>query len=113
MKQKTKASFDTRAFVALTAIITGLGLPVSGYVNHLYQMDPMTIQRHAWMAVHNVLGVIFTIFTIWHILLNRRALFNHVKGIATRMPLIHREAISATGVVLIGLLYAGHVFMVH
>jgi hypothetical protein len=62
MKQTTKDSFDVRAFVALTATIAGLGLPVSGYVNHLFQIDPMTIQRHAWMSAHNILGVIFAVF---------------------------------------------------
>ena len=109
MKQTTKDSFDVRAFVALTATITGLGLPVSGYVNHLFQMDPMTIPRHAWMSAHIILGVIFTVFAIWHAILNRRALFNYAKGISTRIPFIRREAIFATSVVALGLFFfVGH-----
>jgi len=113
MKQTTKDSFDVRAFVALTATIAGLGLPVSGYVNHLFQIDPMTIQRHAWMSTHNILGVIFAVFAIWHAILNRHALFNHVKGTFTRIPFIRREAIFAISVVALGLFFfVGHAFIV-
>jgi hypothetical protein len=109
MKQNSKASFNARAFVALTATIAGLGLPVSGYVNHLFQMDSMTIQRHAWMSAHIILGVIFTVFAIWHAILNRRALFNHVKDISTRIPFIRREVIFAISVVALGLFFfVGH-----
>jgi hypothetical protein len=113
MKQNTKASFNTRAFVALTATIAGLGLPLSGYFNHLFQMDPMTIQRHAWMSAHNILGVIFMVFAVWHATLNRRALFNHAKGFVMRIPFLSREAIMATGVVALGLfIFVGHAFIV-
>jgi hypothetical protein len=114
MIQTTKDSFDIRAFVALTAAIAGLGLPLSGYYNHLFQMDPMTIQRHAWMSAHNILGVIFAIFAIWHAILNRRALFNHVKGSFTRIPFIRREALFAISLVSFGLLiFVGHSFIVN
>jgi len=68
-----------RAFVALALTFSGLGLPVTGYVNHVYQFAPMSMARHAWMSAHNILGVQFAVFAIWHAILNRRALsFNRM-----------------------------------
>ena len=113
MEPNTKRPFNIRAFVALTAAFAVLGLPISGYVNHLLQIYPMTIQRHAWMSAHNILAVIFAAFAIWHVILNRRALFNHTKAVVMRFPYMSREAIFAIGVVAVGLFIAvGHTFLV-
>jgi len=112
MNEKTK-KFNTRAFVAITAAIAGTGLPLSGYFNHLLQFDPMTVQRHAWMSTHNTLGVIFAVFAVWHVLLNRQALHNHVRGLSSRIPFIRREAIFAAALVAACLFaIVGHAFHV-
>ncbi len=101
MQTNSKVSFNTRAFIAITAAVAGLGLPITGYENHIFQFYPMTVQRHAWMSAHNILAIIFSIFTIWHIILNRRALLRYAKGAAAHVPFIRREAILA--ICLVGL----------
>jgi hypothetical protein len=92
MKDQGNRSFSVRAFVALVAAIAGLGLPVTGVANHLHQLAPMTTARHAWMSAHNILGLLFVVFALWHAILNRRALVKHVGGLAERLPRVSREA---------------------
>jgi hypothetical protein len=105
--------FDRRAFVALTAALCGLGLPLTGYMNHVHQIEPLTRARHAWMAAHNSLGITFAIFTLWHILLNRKAFMKHLRGALTFQRLIRPEMLYATGLVAILLLFfVGHAFHV-
>lgn len=99
MKSLRRKPFNMRAFVALAAALAGFGLPVTGVANHIHQMDPMTLQRHVWMSAHNILGVLFVVFTVWHVILNRRALFNYASGLAERFPKMSREAICAAALV--------------
>ncbi len=81
MKDTAKKSFSLRGFAILTATITGLGLPITGLANHLHQMDPLvSFSRHAWMAAHWILGILFTISVVSHAVLNRRPLLNYVRG---------------------------------
>jgi len=113
MRTDTKKFLNRRAFVALTAAISGMGLPVTGIANHLYQMEPMTLERHAWMSAHNTLGVLFTIFAIWHAILNRRALCNHARGLGARLFSMSREASFAVALIAIALFFVvGHTFHV-
>lgn len=105
--------FNTRAFVALGMVFAGLGLPVTGVVNHLYGLAPMTVTRHAWMSAHNILGLLFVVFAIWHVVLNRRALWSHLRSGAARVPAFSREVALAGSVVgLLLLLFVGHAFHV-
>lgn len=111
MEPKSKQPFSKRAFVALAAAFAGLGLPVTGVANHVQQMDPMTVQRHAWMSAHNILGVLFVVFAIWHVILNRRALLKYTGGLAERLPRVSREAIWAAALVAVVLvMVVGHAF---
>jgi hypothetical protein len=95
MDAKKEKPFNTRAFVALAAAVSGLGLPLTGYANHLFQFSPLSVQRHAWMAAHNLLAGLFLVFVIWHVLLNRRALLRHAEGLAGSIALPSREAVLA------------------
>jgi hypothetical protein len=109
-----KKSFNLRAFVVVAAGVAGLGLPLTGFANHLLQMDFMTPRRHAWMSAHNSLGVVFVVFTVWHVILNRRVFLNYVRGVASRWRHINREALWATGLVtLIVLIAVGHTIRHH
>ena len=72
--------FNLRAFAVLMITFSGLGLPVTGLVNHFYGFAPLSVERHAWMSAHNVLALLFTVFTVWHVVLNRRALWNSPEG---------------------------------
>lgn len=109
--ETTIKRFNTRAFVTLMIAFTGVGLPVTGIANHVYGFSALTITRHAWMSAHNVLGLLFIIFSIWHITLNRRALLNHIRGVAARVSFVSREAVLAGAIVTIVLLiFVGHAF---
>lgn len=101
--------FSTRAFVALVMTASALGLPVTGYMNHLYGLEAMSVARHAWMAAHNLLGVLFTVSAVCHAWINRRALLNDVRGARTRPGVVNREAVCAAALVLAALaLFVGH-----
>jgi hypothetical protein len=101
MTTTTKKPFSTRAFVAIVAATSGIGLPVTGLMNHAHQVEPpFILARHAWMSAHTSLGVIFTVFAVWHVILNRRALLSHVRGIVARVPGLTREALVAVALVV-------------
>jgi cytochrome b subunit of formate dehydrogenase len=107
--------FNSRAFVALTMLLSGFGLPVTGvacHIQHEYHFEPLTAAR-AWMAAHNGLGALFLIFSIWHIVLNRKVLGGHMRRLVAGIPTISREMILA-GAVVTGVLLVcvGHVFIV-
>lgn len=102
--------FNKRAFAAMMALFSGVSLPLSGLLNHLHQFEGLTTARHAWMAAHNSMAILFAIFAGWHIALNRRMLWNHARGAMTRQP--SREAVLAgTLVALILLVAVGHAFL--
>jgi hypothetical protein len=111
MNSVADQAFDKRAFISIVMAFAGLGLPITGYANHLHQFDSMTVQRHIWMAAHNSLGIIFMVFAIWHAILNRRPLLKHVKGIAIKGIRLRRELIYAVAMISILLLiFVGHAF---
>jgi len=103
--------FNLRAFATLGVLFSGLGLPVTGIANHVYQFESLSTVRHAWMAAHNSLGLLFVVFCIWHVALNRKALLNHIRAFAVRVPMMSREAIAAVAVVaLVLFLFVSHAF---
>jgi hypothetical protein len=103
--------FNQRAFVTLVAAVAGAGLPLTGFANHVLQTDPINPSRHAWMAAHNGLGIIFATFAIWHAILNRRALVSHLRGAMGRWRMVGREALWAVALVTVALSVAvGHTF---
>ena len=109
--ERRAGKFNARAFVALMVAFSGLGLPVTGLANHVYGFSPLSAARHAWMSAHNILGLLFVVFSIWHIVLNRRALWNHLRSTAARIPSVSREAVVAGVLVaIVLLLFAGHAF---
>jgi hypothetical protein len=101
---ESRKPFDRRAFTVLGASLTGIGLPVTGIMNHLYQHDPTSVSLHAWMPAHWILGFLFMFFVIWHLILNSRALGKHFRGIIVKRILISREAFCAVSIVVFFLL---------
>lgn len=97
-KMETQKKFNKRAFVSVGIFISGIGLPFSGLMNHSLGFDPLTVERHFWMTVHNVLGFFFTFFAVWHVMLNWKALLNHMKKVSG--ILVSREAVYAISIVL-------------
>jgi hypothetical protein len=110
--EETTRRVSARAFVALMIGLSGLGLPVTGVAIHIYEESRLSVEHHAWMSAHNLLGALCTVFSIWHVVLNRRALLTHVKSVAGRLPAVSREAILAVTVVALALmLLVGHAFL--
>jgi len=104
-------AFKHRAFVTMVMAFSGLALPVTGIVNHFYGFDPPSVERHAWMSAHNALGLVFVVFSFWHVVLNRKALWSHVRDTTAHLPIPSREAVLAGSVVVIVLaLFVGHAF---
>jgi hypothetical protein len=111
MKNTGMKLFNLRGFLILTATISGLGLPITGLANHLHQTDLIvSTSRHAWMAAHWILGILFTMSTVSHAILNRRMLLNHVRGHAAHQG-IGIETVSVIILVALLLFFAvGHAF---
>jgi len=59
MKKEKQRNFNIRAFVAIVSAMSVSGLSLSGIANHILHNDPITFNRHAWMAAHWFLGIIF------------------------------------------------------
>ena len=109
MSTKVKESFNLRAFITLMAVCTGAGLPLTGLGNHLWQHAYFSPVRHTFMAIHNVLALLFCVFTIWHILLNRRALAGYIRSGVAQARAVTREMIYALAFTAAALLVAvGH-----
>ena len=103
--------FNKRTFISIAMLVSGLGLPLSGIMNHVYQYEPLTQSRHFWMSIHNMSGLLFTIFCVLHIILNWRSMLNHLNKV--RGYFITKEAIFAIGLVmLLVFLVTLHVFIV-
>ena len=110
MKNTERQLFNLRRFVILTATVTGLGLPITGPVNHLHQMEPMvSCSQHVWISARTILGVLFMVLTVSHAIFNRRILLNYVRGHAAR-PGIRLEAVGAVVVAEVLFVAVGHAF---
>jgi hypothetical protein len=75
-----------RPMVATGMILSGIGLPITGFANHLYAVQAASIARHAWMAAHNSLAVVFCGFVIAHVVMNRGSLRRHMTAIVSHLP---------------------------
>lgn len=95
--------FKSRSFIAIAMFLSGLILPVSGIMNHTLQFDNLTQERHFWMSIHNMAGLIFAITTICHITLNWKTLMNYLNKAKTF--LFNKEAVTAFlfVIILVGL----------
>jgi hypothetical protein len=114
METKAETRLNKRALVALVALISGIGLPFTGLPNHLLHSSPLHGARHFWIVAHEVLGIIFTVSAIWHIILNRKALANHLRGSVGRVACVSREAFWAAALVVIMLVAAfAHLLLAH
>jgi len=111
MNNTEKKSFHLRGFIVLTATVSGLGLPITGWANHLHQGEPLiSFSRHAWMAAHTVLGVLFLLSAVSHAILNRRVLINYIRC-RTACGRMSREAVGAVLLVALMMFVAvGHAF---
>jgi hypothetical protein len=109
MKNK---SFNKRAFISTALFTSGLILPITGHMNHHLQFEPFSTTRHFWMAAHTAAGVIFLLFAIAHLLINRKAFINYINRSKALFP--SREALAAIAfVIIIAGLISSHAFIVN
>jgi len=94
-----KSPFNYRAFTAIGALVSGLGLPFTGYLVHVYQGASFHGPRHLWMSAHSTLGVLFTAFAVWHVILNRKALWRYLKDSTQTARSTRKEALLALSIV--------------
>lgn len=107
---ESNKKFNKRAFITFGMLASGMALPVSGLMNHYLAFDLLTISRHFWMSVHNILGLLFAMFSIGHIILNRHAVKNYLTKL--KKVFISKEALAAVSIVLfITGLFALHAFV--
>lgn len=95
---EAKKKFNTRAFISTGMLLSFIGLPFSGYMNHILGFEGLTVRRHIWMSVHNMLGILFLIFTLYHIILNRKPIINNLKKV--QGTILSREALYAASLIL-------------
>ena len=71
--------------------------------------SPLNGSLHFWNPAHELLGILFTVSAIVHIVLNRKALVSHIRGRAGWIAGLSRETFWAVALVGIMLLLAvGH-----
>jgi succinate dehydrogenase/fumarate reductase cytochrome b subunit len=104
-----KKPFNKRAFISTALFISVLILPFSGYMNHILQFDTLSIEKHLSMSLHNVAGILFALFVIFHITFNWSALLNYAKK--AKEKFVSKETITALAlVILVVCLFSSHVF---
>lgn len=110
MEQITKRkSFNKRAFISTALFISGIILPFSGLMNHILQFETKTLDRHFWMSVHDIAGILFLIFAILHISFNWKLLKGYAKK--AKEMFISKEVLTAIAVVIVIVgLFSSHVF---
>jgi hypothetical protein len=102
--------FNKRAFISMGMLASGIALPFSGLMNHYLAFEMLNFSRHFWMSIHNILGILFTIFALSHVILNWRVIQNYL--IRLKKVTVSREAAAAISlVVFITTLFALHVFI--
>ncbi len=112
MADTKRKPFNGRAFWSLLAAVTLAGLPWTGIEVHLHHADPLSVDRHAWMAAHWVLATLFTVAGTAHVVLNFRALSRYARALPGRLVPASREALVA--IVLTGALlslWVGHAYV--
>ncbi len=104
--------FNKRAFVTVAMCAGALLLPISGIMNHTLQCEPWSTARHFWMAIHNMSALLFSIFLLWHVMLNRKALGRYLRSLPARIPT--KEALLGSAIVLgfVGV-FSLHAFLRH
>jgi hypothetical protein len=114
MEKKAEKRLNKRALAAMVALISGIGLPFTGLGNHLLHSSSLHGPRHFWIVTHEVLGILFMVSAIWHILLNRKALVSYIRGSVGRVSGVSREAFWAAALVGIMLFVSvGHLLLAH
>ena len=112
MKISQKKSFDMRKFVSVGLFFTLTSLVITGILIQTFELFENEFPAHFCTVVHVLTGFVFTVFSIFHIVLNWRSLKRYVKK--TGETNISKEAVVAllltVIIVVIVYLLAGSLF---
>jgi succinate dehydrogenase/fumarate reductase cytochrome b subunit len=104
-----KKPFNKCAFISTSLFVSGLILPLSGYIIHILQFETLSIEKHLCMSVHNVAGILFALFVLLHITFNWSVLLNYAKK--AKEKFVSKETLTAVALVIIVVcLFSSHVF---
>jgi hypothetical protein len=110
MKTSERKSFNTRRFVSVGLFFTLASLVITGILIQISEALEQEFPAHFCTAVHVLTGLVFSVFSVLHIVLNWRSLKMYIKK--TGKASISKEAIVALFAVLIIVLavflLAGH-----
>lgn len=112
MNNTASTTPNRRPLVTTGMVFSGIGLPITGFANHLYSAQAASIARHAWMAAHNSLGVVFTGFVIAHVVINRGAVWRSMKGFISGLPAARGSLWTTAIVTIMTTLAVGHAFLI-
>ena len=73
--KKTKKTFNKRAAISLTLLFSLIMLPVSGVIIHI---GHGTETGHTWLHLHVLIGIMFIVAAIYHIIYNWKVLKNYL-----------------------------------
>jgi hypothetical protein len=97
--------------VATAMVLSGTGLPITGFANHLYAGQEASIARHAWMAAHNSLAIVFAAFVIAHVVTNGGAVWRYMTAFASHRPAAWDCLWAVAIVTITTTLAVGHAFL--
>ena len=98
MNTSSKKSFNYRAFIALSLLLSGIGLPVTGIA---LAVQHGGTENHSWAHAHAIFALVFTVFAIWHLILNWRPLIKYIR--------ISREVIFSIVIIAVLIfIFVGH-----
>ena len=84
---------NRRAVVAIGATVTGLSLPVTGFVDHLLLDSRPGAGFNAGSVTHWTCALLFTGFVTWHVILNRKAYRRHIAEVSGGLFLSPKRAV--------------------
>ncbi len=118
MNEQSQNRLSPRALVTLMMAFSLVGLPIFGTALHFLSQDPLYSTgslyalRHGIMAAHNILGVIFVLSAVYHLVFNRRALLRYAQAKMAEYTVFSKELATAAAVVtILVLLTFGHAFI--
>ena len=84
---------NRRAFVAIGATVTGLALPVTGFVDHVLLDSPGGAGFNAGSVTHWTCALLFMGFVAVHVALNRKAYRRHIAEVSGGLLFAPKRAV--------------------
>jgi hypothetical protein len=110
MKTSQRKSFSKRRFVSVGLFFTLASLVVTGILIQTFEALEQEFPAHFCTAVHVLTGLVFSVFSVLHIVLNWRSLKMYIKK--TGETSISKEALVALFttliIVFVVFLFAGY-----